>query len=264
MAQSRVPQVLTAVGVAVVAALLVLAYAVGSGGGPSAKAATPSASAPAAGTPSAGSTAPDVVTVGGTGKAAGKPDTMVTTVSVTAKGTNPAAALDSANKTMAAVQHVLSSHGVAAKDLKTTGLSVNPNYVYGNGTQTLDGYVADEDLQVTLRDLAKAGDTVTAVTAAGGDQVQVGGISLDLEADSALVTDARAAAFADAKAKAQQYATLASRSLGHVVSLTEQVDQPQEPQMYGAAAAAKDSAAVPIAAGSQNVSVDVTVVWSLN
>jgi uncharacterized protein YggE len=254
MEQSRVPQVLTAVGAAVVAALLVLAYMLGSVGEPSAKAATPSAGTPA----------PNVVTVGGTGKAAGKPDTMVTTVSVTAKDANPAAALDSANKTMTAVQHVLTSHGVAAKDLKTTGLSVNPNYVYANGTQTLDGYVANEDLQVTLRDLATAGATVTAVTAAGGDQVRVGGITLDLEADSALVTDARTAAFGDAKAKAQQYAALAGRSLGNVVSLIEQVDQPQEPQMYAAGAAAASPAAVPIAAGSQNVSVNVTVVWSLN
>lgn len=254
MAQARVPQVLTAVAVAVVTALLVLAYANGSGGGPSAKAATPVA----------GASAPDVVTVDGTGKAAGMPDTMVTSVTVSAKEASPSAALDSANKTMTAVQRVLTSHGVAAKDLKTTGLSVNPNYIYGNGTQTLDGYSAEEDLQVTFRDLATAGETVTAVTAAGGNQVRLGGLSLDLQGDSRLVADARKAAFDDAKSKAEQYATLAGRQLGSVVSLTEQVDQPQQRQVYAAGAAAADSAAVPIAAGSQSVSVNLSAVWSLN
>ncbi len=254
MAQARTPQVLTAVGVAVVTALLVLAYVIGTSGGSPAKAAP---SAPAA-------SAPDVVTVGGSGKAAGKPDTMVTTISVSAKEASPAAALNSANKTMSTVQRVLTGRGVAAKDLKTTGLSVNPNYVYGSGAPTLDGYVAAEDLSVTLRDLGKAGEIVTAVTEAGGKQVSLGGLSLDLQGDSALITAARKAAFDDAKAKAEQYAGLANRSLGRVVTMTEHVDVPQQQQMYAAAPAAVRDAAVPIAAGSQNVSVDVTVVWSLD
>jgi uncharacterized protein len=254
MSEARVRQGMTALGTAGVAALIAAAYVVGSGGGgSSAKADTPA-------TPT-----PNVVTVDGTGKATGTPDTMVTTFSVTFKGANPGAALNGANKSMALVQHTLTARGIAAKDLQTTGLSVNPNYVYAKGRQSIQGYVAEEDLSVTLRQLSRAGATITAVTKAGGSHVSVGGITLDLEGDSALITNARAAAYADAKAKAQQYAALADRTLGSIVSVTETTNQSQPQVFQGYAAAASAAAApVPIAAGSQDVAVAVTVVWTLN
>lgn len=253
MVEARMRQGMTALGSAGVAAVVVVAYAVGSGGGSPAKADTP--------TPTA-----NVVTVDGSGQVAGVPDTMIATISVTPRGANPSSALGSANKTMALVQHALIRRGVAAKDLKTTGLTVSPYYVYGKGGESLHGYSADEDLQVTLHNLATAGKTITAATAAGGKTVTVGGITLDLQGNSALVTNARADAYNDAKAKAQQYATLAGRTLGAVVSVSEHVDQPTSSTQYGYAAASAAAAApgVPIEAGSQNVSVNVTVVWSLN
>jgi uncharacterized protein len=253
MEQARVRQGMTALGTAGVAAAIVVACTVGSGGGSTAKADTT--------TPTT-----NIVTADGTGQVAGVPDTMIATISVNVRGANPSAALGAANSKMALVQHTLSKRGVAAKDLKTTGLSVNPYYTYGKGQPTLHGYSAEEDLQVTLHKLSTAGATVSAATAAGGKSVTVGGLTLDLQGDSGLVTNARADAFADALAKAQQYAALAHRTLGPVVSMSEHTDQPSNFPIYAgaASAAAAATSSVPIAAGSQNVSVNVTVVWSLN
>jgi uncharacterized protein len=250
MTEARVRHGVTAVGTAGVAALLVVAYVVGSGGGSSAKAA--SSASPA-----------NLVTVDGTGQAAGTPDSMITTFSVDSPGADPSVALSAANTAMAHVQQMLKAHGVADKDLSTTGLSVNPNYNYSQSPPTLTGFTADEQLQVELRNLSTAGATVSAVLSAGGPQVTVGGLSLDLAGDSGLVTNARAAAYADAKTKAEQYAALASRTLGPVVSVSETVGASQPPVFASTAAAATDGSSVPIAAGSQNVSVDVTVVFSL-
>jgi uncharacterized protein len=253
MVEARVRQGMTALGTAGVAAAVVVAYTIGSGGGSSpAKADTTT-------TPTT-----NVVTADGTGQVAGVPDTMIATISVNIRGANPSSALGAANVKMALVQHSLTKRGVAAKDLKTTGLSVNPYYTYGKGQPVLHGYTAEEDLQVTLHNLATAGATISAATAAGGKSVTVGGLTLDLQGDSGLVTNARADAFADALAKAQQYATLAHRTLGPVVSVSEHTDQPSNFPVYAAASAAAAPAGVPIAAGSQNVSVNVTVVWSLN
>jgi uncharacterized protein len=250
MAEARVRQGVAAVGTAGVAALVVATYLVGSGGGSSAKADSPAVT-------------PNSITVDGTGQAAGTPDTMITTIGVDTRGANPSQALSGANKTMAVVQASLAKHGVAAKDLKTTGLSVNPVYVYTKGQQVLHGYEADEQVSVTLRNLSTAGKVLSAVVAAGGKNVTVQQLSLDLESDSALVTDARAAAFASAKAKAQQYAVLASRTLGPVLSVSETSSDAQPQVFASAAAAASSGSSVPVAAGSQNVSVDVTVVFSL-
>lgn len=256
MTEVRARQALSAGGVAVVVGAVAAAYlVVGSGGsgGSKAKADTPV-------------TTQNVVTVDGTGQAAGTPDTMVTTLGVDVRGATPAAALDGANKSMAVVQKAFRSRGVAAKDLKTTGLSVNPVYVYGKGKQVLHGYEANEQLQATLRNLATAGHTISAVVAVGGKSVTMEGIALDLEADGTLVKTARSDAYNDAKAKAQQYATLAGRTLGPVVSVSEHVNPPSGDSFpYAAAAsAAAGAASVPIQAGSQAVSVNVTVVWTLS
>lgn len=252
MEQVRVRQGMTALGSLAVAGAVIAAYAVGSGGGTPAKADTP--------TPTT-----NVVTADGAGQVAGTPDTMVTTFSVVTKGANPGVALSGANATMAKVQRTLAAHGIAAKDLQTTGLSVNPNYVWDKNAQHLTGYSAEEDLKVTLHDLSKAGKTINAAVSAGGKSVTVGGLSLDLQGSSTLVTNARAAAFADAKTKAEQYAALSGRTLGAIVSVSEHTDT-VTPNQYGFAAASAAAAApgVPIAAGSQNVAVNVTVVWSLN
>lgn len=243
----------TAMAAAGVVALVAASFLVGSGG---------SGGAPA----KADATTPDqnVVTVQGTGKASGTPDTMVTTVSVNTRGASPSVALDAASRTMARVQRTLAAHGVAAKDLQTTGLQVNPVWVYTKGKQSTHGYSAEEDLSVTLRDLHTAGTTISAAIAVGGSTVTVGGLTLDLEGDSTLVTNARAAAFADAKTKAQQYAALAGRTLGSVLSVTEASDASSPTPEATYAAAASTFAAVPVAAGSAGVDVSVTVVWSLS
>ncbi len=253
MAEVRVRQVLSAGGAAAVAGLLVAAYLVGSGGssGTAAKADTTAVTQ-------------NVVTVDGTGKAAGTPDTMVTTLGVDVRGASPSTALDGANKAMAKVQKAFLARGVAAKDLKTTGLSVSPVYVYGKGKATLHGYEANEQLQATLRNLSTAGKTISAVVTIGGKSVTMQGISLDLEGNGTLVKDARADAYADAKAKAEQYAKLAGRTLGPVVSVSEHVAQPSSDSYPFAAASAAAGASVPIQAGSQAVSVNVTVVWTLS
>ena len=118
---------------------------------------------------------------------------------------------------------------------------------------------------MTLRNLGTAGGILSAVVKAGGKAVTIQQLSLDLESDSSLVTQARASAFASAKDKATQYAALANRTLGPVVSVSESngSTQPQPYASYAAAAPAAGTSSVPVSAGSQNVSVNVTVVFSL-
>ena len=72
----------------------------------------------------------------------------------------------------------------------------------------------------------------------------------------------RADAFADAKAKAQQYADLSGRKLGKVINISEQVDNPTPIGFAtGSAAAFAPEKAVDIEAGQQAVNVNVTIIW---
>jgi uncharacterized protein YggE len=205
------------------------------------------------------------ITVTGVGKVTGKPDTLVLDLGVTANGSSVSTALASASSIEARVQKALRSGGVAGKDLQTSGLSIQPDYTYSKSGQPIPrGYVVTENVTAKLRDLGRAGQTITSAVAAGGNSVRLNGISLDLEDTSALVSAARDSAFGDAKAKAQQYARAAGRSLGSVVSISEVVTNPTPVYQYDMRGpmTAAGAASVPIAVGSQDVNVTVTVVFA--
>lgn len=218
-------------------------------------------------TPQAGAAAvqSNTVSVAGVGRIAGTPDTLQLQLQVESRGPDVSKALNGANAALSKVSASLKSNGVAAADLKTSGLNVNANYNYDNGKQTLVDYVASESLTVKLKDLDKAGEAISAAVTAGGNEVRVNGASLDLEGNTELVRAARDSAFADAKAKAEQYAKLSGRQLGAVSTVTEDVqDAPPVPvnQSFAPSADAKASS-VPIERGSQEVAVHVQIVWAL-
>jgi uncharacterized protein len=220
----------------------------------------------AAQTPSpAATTSPNGIAVSGLGQVSGTPDTLLLQLRIESRGADVTAALGSANASATKVAAALKAQGVASSDIKTSGLSVQPDYRYEKESQRIVGYIASESMSVKLRDLRKAGAVVSAATEAGGNSVRIDGASLDLESDSALVVTARANAFAEAKAKAEQYAKLAGRTLGQVSSVSENVSNPPVPLHYNMAdhAAEAKLAAVPIQPGSQQVEVRVDVVWAL-
>jgi uncharacterized protein YggE len=242
--------------VAAVLAVLVLlaAYALGSvgeGGGSPAAAATP-----------AGDDKPPGIAVSGVGDVSGTPDVLRLDMSAEVRAASVDAALQRASAAMRDVIRALRDGGVADKDVRTAGLSVNPEYTYDGSQQRITGYLATESLSATLRDLDRAGQIVKRAVAAGGDATRVNGLALDLEGDSSLLASARKEAFAAAEAKAEDYAEAAGRDLGAVSSVSEQTDssgpEPLNYRTYDAAGAK----AVPIEPGSQTVSVSVKVVWS--
>jgi uncharacterized protein YggE len=215
--------------------------------------------APATSMGTSASTADTGITVTGTGKVTGTPDTLRVSLSVTARNPDVDTALASANKSAKAVQDALLAKGVAAKDLKTSDVSIQR---YTSKSQP-SGYVVYESMTASVRDLAKAGAVLSAAVAAGGNAVRIDGVSISLEDTSGLVADARKGAIDDAKAKAEQYAAAAGRSVGEVQSISEVVRSPNPQYMGDYAVSARALGSVPIQAGSQDVEVQVTVVYAL-
>ncbi len=220
------------------------------------------ASAAAATLPQAGTSGSTTgITVQGTGKVTGTPDTLLLSMSVSVTGDTVSAAMGSANAKASAVQKSLLAHGVAKADLQTSNLSIQANYS-SSGTK-VTGYQVSEGVSATLRDLRTAGAAVSAAADAGGDSTRVDGISLDLGETGDLVSAARDSAFAQAKSKAAQYAKAAGVGLGKVLSIDE-TTQPSEPSYAMPMAARADMKSVPIQAGSQDVAVTVTVVFAIS
>ena len=236
------------------------AYLIGSSRTANAVATVPTSNLPLAGSTAAGG-APAGITVTGTGTVSGTPDTLIVSLSVTANGSSVSAAFSSANSAMGAVQKALKGKGVDAKDMQTSNVSVQQRY---DNRGNPDGYTVSEGLTVTVHDIDKASDDMAAAVSAGRNLLRIDGVSLDLKDTGPLVSQARDDAYAEAKTKAAQYAKAAGRDLGAVVAIQEVTQAPQpQPYGYGFSGALPMASVMraPIQAGSQDVSVQVTVTF---
>jgi uncharacterized protein len=246
----------TAVTIAATLALVVTGWLLGHGG------TSVSPASAATGDPTPANSAQGV-TVSGTGEVIGRPDTLVADFGTEATGSTVSSALSRADHAMKRVTDTLQHNGVDSKDLQTAGLDIYPQY--SNDGRTVTGYQASQDLTVTFRDVDKAGGLISKAVSAGGDAVRMSGLSFRIDDDSTLLADARGKAFDDAKSKAQLYGDASGRGLGQVVDVSETVsgqDTPY-PVPYAASADALRGKSVDVQAGQQQLSVTVTVTWSL-
>ena len=195
------------------------------------------------------------ITVTGTGTVSGTPDQLVLSMGVQTSAASVGAALQQADQAVNRVTGTLRRSGVAAADIQTANLWIQPDY--RGSSQTPDGYAVQESLTATLRRLATAGAQISAAVQAGGNAATVGGVSLNLADDSGLLAAARAAAITDAKVKAGQYARAIGQPLGSVVSVTDQSQQlpvPVNAPVASAAAARYRSRRAPSSSASRSPS----------
>ena len=90
----------------------------------------------------------------------------------------------------------------------------------------------------------------------------INGVSFSVADPSKLYDEARKAAFADAKAKAQLYAEVAGEELGDIRNINESQGMSQPPQPYMMKAVADSAgASVPIEGGELSYSINVQVTW---
>jgi len=216
---------------------------------------------PVSGAPATETPAEHTITVSGSGKVTIVPDVARITLGVTISKPTVKAVRDAGAKAMTDVIAAIKSLGVADADIKTTDLSLYPQY--GNGSvQKIVGYQISEQVLVTVRDLDKAGDVVDAATAKGANAVN--GISFESGDPVKAQNDARAAAVEAARVSAQAMATAGNVSLGGVVSITDA--SPTSPIWYATprASGAMSDLATPVQPGTQDLTATVTVVFAID
>lgn len=200
------------------------------------------------------------VTVSGTGTASATPDELSLSMDVSTLAPSVRTAMDQANRAMAKVNSTLLGDGVAAADIQTTSVSVQPQ-LSDQGKVT--GYSVTESLTAELRQVATAGQTIADAVNAGGNAARVDSVTFDLnDQQAALMARARANAIADARSNAAVDATAAGRRLGQVLSISEadtfDTPNPVMPRLSGNAAGA-----VPLNPGTERVNITVIVSYEL-
>ncbi|EID80928.1 MULTISPECIES: SIMPL domain-containing protein [Rhodococcus] len=207
------------------------------------------------------------VTVRGSGIVSAVPDLVRATVTVTATRPAVADAFEAVARSTTAVTDTLRGYGVSGPDLATTGLSVHSETTWteGRGSE-VTGYTAATTLQITVREAGAAASSpaqvVAACVGAGGDDIRLGGLEFDFADPAALTATARDRAWADALAKAEQYASLSRRVLGEVLDIAEVDIGDVSPRPVAKAFAAADSP-IAVERGEKPTRVDVRVRWRL-
>ena len=205
------------------------------------------------------------LSVSGEGRASAAPDVAVLGLGVSAKAATVKAANSQAQEALSDLLDSLEDNGVQEKDIQTSQFSIRPEYDYRNNEQILTGYRVSHMLQVKVRDIDKAGEVIDDAVDAGGDLLQVQSISFTIDDTTALRSEARAEAVADAQTKAEELATLAGVTLGKPTYITESISTPY-PQPYydrGLGYAMEEAAVTEISTGELEVVVSVYMTYTI-
>jgi uncharacterized protein YggE len=206
----------------------------------------------------AGSTNLPGITTRGLGTVTRTPDTVTVIIGVQTRGQSAKGALDANTGKATALIDVLKSKGVAAADLQTSQLSVNPTS--DSATGRITGYEVTNQVTAKLHDIGAAGGLIDAAGEAAGDAVRLQQLSFSIDDDSASRAQARANAVRQAQEHAKQMADAAGVTLGRIRSITEMPVSPPSPLGREGAAA---TAPVPIEPGTQELAVMVELVYAI-
>jgi len=202
------------------------------------------------------------ITISADGTVKVTPDAVRINAAVSVVGATSKEAMASVATSAAAVRAAFLSNGVAAKDIATQSVNIYPEYNYTQDKgQVLIGYRATQSFVVIIRNAGTAGIVVDAIVNAGGDSLQLNGVTPFVLDSSKATVGARTAAVKNAKAKATSYASLLGIKLGKVNYLIENSSPVSYPPIMSAT---KDSAgATQIDLGLQDVTVSITIQWAL-
>jgi uncharacterized protein YggE len=200
------------------------------------------------------------VSVSASGSVAAEPDIAHISAGVITEGDSAKDAIARNNTAMAKVLEGLKGAGIAARDIQTTTLHVEPRYSQPKDGRpgTISGYRVVNQVRLTVREVKRLGDMLDQAIALGANQIN--SINFDIANAETLKDEARKQAMANARRRAELYAAAAGVQLGSVLRIAESIQELMRPM---AAPRAAMAAAVPIEAGTRTLTVEVHVTYAL-
>lgn len=191
------------------------------------------------------------------------PDVAVISTGVVTRATTATAAIQQNAARMERVRAALRRAGIDDKDIQTSSINLNPDYVYvERQPPKLTGYQASNNVSVRFRDIRKTGEILDALVAEGANQIN--GPSLTIDKPEAALDEARLKAIANGRARAELYARGLGMRVTRLLSVSESGGYAAPPPMpmYARAEMAQD-AKTTIDPGEQKVSVSIAMSFEL-
>jgi hypothetical protein len=181
-----------------------------------------------------------LLSVTGDGQSRRTPDLALFSAGVVSQGRTAAEALADNSRRMEGTIAALRRAGIPERDIQTSAISLQPRYsnpeleaqIRARETRQpymppvqpeaprIIGYEARNSVQVRVRKLGEMGRIIDTLVAAGANQVD--GPSFTVDEPRAALDEARTAAVANARARAELYARAAGMRVVRILSITEQ------------------------------------------
>jgi uncharacterized protein YggE len=200
--------------------------------------------------------------VNATGEVTRVPDLALITAGVVTRAATAGAAMQQAAARMQRVRAALKTAGIDDRDIQTSNISLNPDYVYANNQPPrITGYSASNQLTVRFRDIGNTGKILDALVAEGANQIS--GPNLTIDKPEAALDEARAKAVASGRARAELYARSMGLRVARVVAVQESGGYAVPPPAPMVMMAERSSADTKIDPGEQKLQVSLAMTFEL-
>jgi uncharacterized protein YggE len=201
-----------------------------------------------------------IVNVTGEGIVKVTPDQVTIRMSVENSG-NDAIELKTINdKAVDGVLQHIKRSGVDAKDVQTQYVTLNKRYDYNTKTYS---FQATQTITVLLRDLTKYDALISGLMQRGINRID--GISFGSSNSVKLQSQARKKAIADAKTKAEEYASVLNQKIGKAIQISEQASYSPPISLYrtDAMIMSSEGGGETLAVGEMEITAKIQVVFEL-
>ena len=202
--------------------------------------------------------------ISATGEVARVPDLAIISAGVVTRGSTATQALGENATRIERVRAALARAGIASRDIQTSSVSLNPDYVYEERQPPrLSGYQASNQLRIRFRDIRNAGKILDALVAQGANQIS--GPTLTIDKPEAALDEARGKALAMGRARAELYARPLGLRVAKLIAVSEGGGM-APPMPYGRLATmdvAQSAAKTEIVPGEHQLSVTLQMSFEL-
>jgi uncharacterized protein len=163
------------------------------------------------------------ITVSGEAEVRAEPDLAFVTVGVTVVAPTSQDAMDQVSQRLTDVIASARAQGVEARDIQTTGISLQPVFrarPRPDEPPEIEAYRATNNVSITVRDVGRAGVVLDAASRSGANVI--GGLRFALSNVDELRRQALADAVREAERKARAIANAGGVSISSVLSIVEE------------------------------------------
>lgn len=195
-----------------------------------------------------------------TGQVTRVPDIVRISVGIATEAPSASEAIATNRANMDRLRAALERAGIAPRDIQTERVALNAQWTQQlNGRRVFAGYRVDHRLNVRFREAAQAGRILDLLVGAGATEID--GPNFELADNNAALDEARFAALADARARADRYASSLGLRVARVLSVVE--SGASQPLAGGVFAGRGNMAATNLAFGEESVGFSLAVSFEL-